>query len=152
MHGKGYADGYMVAEMSAYIEYPLHPCPLCGDAADALEQQQKTIETLFDQIKHGDEDHREWLREAINNHFDGKPVPAPRGGNTKDKRILEMEQTQRNWGKTDNAQLNARIDEMTEKEEFNERWITQTCETGHISAERDQNGEGWVLSVKPWDR
>ena len=28
---EGYADGYMVAEMSAYIEYPLHPCPLCGD-------------------------------------------------------------------------------------------------------------------------
>ena len=41
------------------------------------------IATLFNAIKHGDEEHRTWLKEAIGNHFAGLPVPPPRGkGNT----------------------------------------------------------------------
>lgn len=35
--------------------------------------------TLFDAIQHGDDDHRDWLREAIACHFSGKPVPPARG-------------------------------------------------------------------------
>ena len=31
--------------------------------------------TLFDAIAHGDDAHRSWLREAIEAHFDGRPVP-----------------------------------------------------------------------------
>lgn len=34
--------------------------------------------TLFDAIAHGDEEHREWLKEAIDCHFAGKPVPPVR--------------------------------------------------------------------------
>jgi len=46
--------------------------------------------------------------------------------------------------------LQARVKELEEKMEFNERWITQTCETGQIKAERNQNiasDSTWILSV-----
>ena len=36
------------------------------------------VTTLYDAIKHGDEIHREWLTEAIDNHFAGLPVPPAR--------------------------------------------------------------------------
>ena len=37
------------------------------------------VDSLFDAIAHGDADHREWLKEAIENHMAGLPVPPPRG-------------------------------------------------------------------------
>lgn len=40
------------------------------------------IETLFDAIKHGDEVHRAWLRQAIDDHFSGRPVVNPVGRGT----------------------------------------------------------------------
>ncbi|MCP4950816.1 MAG: hypothetical protein GY922_03085 [Proteobacteria bacterium] len=45
-----------------------------------------------------------------------------------------------------------RIKELEEKAEFNELWISQTCETGQIKAERNQNiasGATWILTVAP---
>jgi len=48
--------------------------------------------------------------------------------------------------------LAARVKELEEKAEFNERWITQTCETGQIKAERNQNiatDAVWILTVSP---
>ena len=47
-------------------------------------------------------------------------------------------------------QLEERIKELEEKSAFNERWIDQTCETGQINAQRNQNtatGYTWILSV-----
>lgn len=46
-------------------------------AALTLPEQPRQ-ETLFDAIAHGDEVHRAWLKEAIDNHFAGRPVPQPR--------------------------------------------------------------------------
>lgn len=34
---------------------------------------------LFDAIKHGDEEHQAWLKEALDAFFDERPVPPPRG-------------------------------------------------------------------------
>lgn len=34
------------------------------------------IDTLFDAIRHGDQKHREWLKEAIQCHFNGKELPG----------------------------------------------------------------------------
>ena len=48
------------------------------------------------------------------------------------------------------TQRDLTIKELEEKADFNERWITQTCETGQIKAERNQNiadGHTWILSV-----
>lgn len=48
--------------------------------------------------------------------------------------------------------LEARVKELEEKAEFNERWISQTCETGQIKAERNQNiatDAAWILTVSP---
>lgn len=44
----------------------------------ALCACQRSAEALFDAIKHGDAEHQAWLREAIRNHFDGKPIPPVR--------------------------------------------------------------------------
>lgn len=41
-----------------------------------------TATQVFEAIAHGDETHREWLREACDNLWAGKPVPPPRGKNT----------------------------------------------------------------------
>jgi hypothetical protein len=50
------------------------------------------IESLHAAIAHGDEDHRAWLKDAINAHFAGQPIPAPRGMGTKERRIAELEE------------------------------------------------------------
>lgn len=45
-------------------------------------------ETLYDAIAHGDEEHRAWLKEAIDNHFSGLPVPPP-GGKGRTESLLQ---------------------------------------------------------------
>jgi diadenosine tetraphosphatase ApaH/serine/threonine PP2A family protein phosphatase len=50
-----------------------------GGFARGVRDTSNLVDTLFGAIKHGDEEHQAWLREAINCHFDGRPVPAPRG-------------------------------------------------------------------------
>ncbi len=49
------------------------------------------VATLFDAIQHGDAEHREWLRQAIDAHFAGEPVPEPRGKGRKEARIAVLE-------------------------------------------------------------
>jgi hypothetical protein len=44
----------------------------------ALQKHLARCETLFDAIAHGDEKHREWLKQAIADHFAGKPVQPVR--------------------------------------------------------------------------
>jgi hypothetical protein len=43
----------------------------------AVREDKARIATLFAAIKHGDEAHRIWLKEAIEAHFAGLPVPTP---------------------------------------------------------------------------
>lgn len=45
-------------------------------------EMQHLVDTLFDAVAHGDQEHRDWLKEAIDNHFKGLPVPPPRGKGT----------------------------------------------------------------------
>jgi NTP pyrophosphatase (non-canonical NTP hydrolase) len=40
-------------------------------------------EALFQSLRHGDEDHQAWLREAIAAYYSGAPVPSPRGSGRK---------------------------------------------------------------------
>ena len=35
-----------------------------------LEEQQSKIDTLFEAIAHGDSEHRAWLKDAIDKHFE----------------------------------------------------------------------------------
>jgi hypothetical protein len=49
------------------------------------------IEDLFSQIAHGDEEHRVWLKEAITSWAKMGEIPPPRGGGTKEARIIELE-------------------------------------------------------------
>lgn len=45
-----------------------------GDFEAALEVVKK-LGTLFEVIEHGEPDHRQWLKEAIEAHFTGNPLP-----------------------------------------------------------------------------
>ena len=59
---------------------PLMVQMLCTDlpaALDALDAQDALRASLFEAIKHGDQDHQDWLRQAIDDHFAGKPVRRP---------------------------------------------------------------------------
>jgi len=42
---------------------------------EQISKLNKKVETLFESIKQGDEDHQNWLQEAIKAHFDGSPIP-----------------------------------------------------------------------------
>ena len=69
----------------------MHPlCPTCnpGEAErhveqeekfkeERIKQQQKMQNDLFDFLKHGDEKHQQWLRDAINAFFEGRERPEP---------------------------------------------------------------------------
>ncbi len=59
-------------------------CQLSGKAIYSMEKIVSTHEdlratSLFDAITHGDDEHRAWLKEAIEQHFSGRPVSRPRG-------------------------------------------------------------------------
>lgn len=41
-----------------------------------------TVAKLFQALKHGDEEHQRWLREALDAYFDGRPVPPARDAKT----------------------------------------------------------------------
>lgn len=45
---------------------------------------------LFEALKHGDQDHQDWLFDAINAFFDGKEIPHVKGLNDKDQQILSL--------------------------------------------------------------
>lgn len=49
------------------------------------------IGKLLEGILHGDDEHREWLTEAVNNWAEGLPIPEPRGSGTKDGLYKEIE-------------------------------------------------------------
>jgi hypothetical protein len=38
----------------------------------------RRVAALYDALKHGDDDHKAWLKEALAAHFAGMPVPPPR--------------------------------------------------------------------------
>lgn len=46
---------------------------------EAILADYEAQASLFDAIAHGDNGHRAWLKEAIDAHFAGQPVPEPRG-------------------------------------------------------------------------
>lgn len=45
---------------------------------------------LFQAIAHGDSEHREWLRQAIEDHFAGREVAPPRGLGNKEAEITRL--------------------------------------------------------------
>ena len=56
--------------------------PLMLEAADALEAAAARETILFDAIAHGDDEHRAWLKQAIEDHFAGRPVQKSSGRNS----------------------------------------------------------------------
>ncbi len=45
----------------------------------AIDAQQHRIDCLFDAIAHGDQEHRDWLKKAIDDHFAGRDIAPPVG-------------------------------------------------------------------------
>lgn len=50
-----------------------------AEAAKQIAETLTRVTTLFDAIVHGDPKHREWLRAAIIDHFEGKPIKQEAG-------------------------------------------------------------------------
>jgi hypothetical protein len=50
-----------------------------------------TITRLWTALAHGDDDHREWLREAIEAFFTDQPIPAPYGSGNKERLIHDLQ-------------------------------------------------------------
>ena len=50
------------------------------------------IKVLLNGILHGDDEHREWLEEAVYAWAEGKNIPEPRGSGTKDRLYKEIEE------------------------------------------------------------
>lgn len=57
-----------------------------------LQCEHPTKEKILSSILHGDNTHREWLTEALDNLWSGKEVPAPRGSNTSDSLRITIEE------------------------------------------------------------
>ena len=67
----------------------------CDEGEPWVEYVNKNlVDQLYDAIAHGDEDHRAWLKEVIENHFNGLPVPPPRGKGT-DENLKQIGQISR---------------------------------------------------------
>jgi len=93
------AEGRRIADIAAKDEFRYPPVlrEQIRTLADALERQQAVAYSLFDAIKHGDDEHQAWLREAIANHFAGLPIPLPRGKGNKEKMQAVVEAARKCW-------------------------------------------------------
>lgn len=49
------------------------------------------VEGLYEALKHGDQDHKDWLRSAILAYYIGSPIPPVNGLGNKEARIKELE-------------------------------------------------------------
>ncbi|WP_370372417.1 hypothetical protein [Henriciella pelagia] len=97
------ADDQCVAEILSYFDsYHLATVtPVCHEiarhrteatrplTAEIADLRQRT-ESLWDAIKHGDDEHRAWLKEAINAHLAGEAVPETRGKGRKEAEISDL--------------------------------------------------------------
>ena len=52
---------------------------LIAQDADLIDLPTQS-DALFNAIKHGDAEHQAWLKQALENHFKGLPMPPVQGG------------------------------------------------------------------------
>ena len=64
-----------------------------GDELNAARDQLRAMqpEAVFAALAHGDDEHQEWLREAIHAIYTNQPIPPTRGNAEKEARIRELE-------------------------------------------------------------
>lgn len=63
-------------------------CELRADVAQALTAaRNEAVVTFCESILHGDDDHREWLRDAARLFGEGKPPPPPVGQGITERKI-----------------------------------------------------------------
>jgi hypothetical protein len=85
----------LIARMATLLDEIVDDVPrlwrVVGAALTPTPPKGDLCERLLLAIQHGDEEHRAWLRDAIDAFFTGEPVPAPRGGGRKEARIKALE-------------------------------------------------------------
>lgn len=60
------------------------------EAKRANERFPTGVDSLYEAIKHGDDEHQAWLKNAIEKHFRGEPVSPPTGTGRKDAEIERL--------------------------------------------------------------
>jgi hypothetical protein len=102
----------------------------------SLTATNARIATLFDAVAHGDDEHRAWLREAIDAHFNGAAMPEVRGGSAKDALVASL-----------TAQLAAKGEEVERLRPDAEKWrelMEATKLKAMVPQECDRcDGVGW---------
>lgn len=58
-----------VVDSNHVYDYSDNGAEMTSKEQEKIQQIQLKINTLYDKIAHGDEEHRKWLKEAINEHF-----------------------------------------------------------------------------------
>lgn len=61
--------------------------PYCCDPRETDKKMQITPEVIYQAIKHGDNEHKKWLRNALKCFFDGKNIPPSVGLGKKQQAI-----------------------------------------------------------------
>lgn len=67
-------------EVQRYVASLETVCEIQRNTIDKAIKKLKSLDKykLFQALAHGDDDHRDWLREAIDNFYQGKPIKPVR--------------------------------------------------------------------------
>lgn len=63
------------------------------DLLATVREREALSASLFEAIKHGDQEHQDWLQKAIADHFAGRPVGRPEGSGNRE--ALEQAKAER---------------------------------------------------------
>lgn len=78
------AEDKRTLDMNKQLSNSLADCKHeLAEARAEIERKDK----LFDAIAHGDQEHRDWLKQAIKDHFVRRPVERPRGMGTTERLV-----------------------------------------------------------------
>ena len=88
-HGTAIACRAAIAAVAALLARVVELDPLvvdgvrrsdnCQNWQARADDYEASMGSLFEAIRHGDAEHETWLRQAITDHFAGRPVERPRG-------------------------------------------------------------------------
>lgn len=74
--GLAYLEETLIFNMNRKHPHIVECCACCSNWASNDKDLRTKIRTLFESIKHGDQKHQDWLKEAIDKHFETGPHPA----------------------------------------------------------------------------
>lgn len=94
-------------------------------------ERPEHIRMFVEQILHGDDEHRDWLKEAGECFIHEKPMPAPRGGSKVIDQLI--------WSEEKKPDENCSYDHCTAKTPIGTYSIERLFQKSQIARSRDVN-------------